>query len=106
MKKKNESTFSVKRKTKGYELFLILYIVLIIVPSIILASGDKAWVNIVLAAGLIVLVLFYYFDNTYDTSVSWGMRAVYTAPEQERSFIDYHRTHFWKETDIHSIPRQ
>ena len=100
MKKKNESTFSVKRKTKGYELFLILYIVLIIVLSIILASGDKAWVNIVLAAGLIVLVLFYYFDNTYDTSVSWGMRAVYTALEQERSFIDYHRTHFWKETDI------
>ena len=76
MKKKNESTFSVKHKTKGYELFLILYIVLVIVPSIILASGDKAWINIILAAGLIVLVLFYYFDNTYDTSVSWGMRAV------------------------------
>lgn len=100
MKKDNSTEFSVKRKSKGYELFLAIYIIFIIVPSIILASGENAWINIVLAAGLVVLILFYYFDETYDTSVSWGMKAIYTEPEQERYFMDYHRTHFWKETDI------
>ena len=47
MKKKNDVSFSEKRKTKGYELFLIIYIILVIVPSIILASGENAWINLI-----------------------------------------------------------
>lgn len=100
MKKSSDKGFILKRKKRGYETFLLAYIVFIIIPSIIMASGSNAWINILLAVGLVILMLFYYFDDTYDTSVSWGMKAVYTEPEQERFFMDYHRTHFWKETDI------
>lgn len=98
--KNNNNEFTVKRKKRGYEAFLLIYIIIIIVPSIIMASGSNAWINILLALGLVVLMLFYYFDHTYDTSVSWGIKAIYTEREQERYFMDYHRTHFWKETDI------
>ncbi len=97
---KNQKEFSVKRSAKGYEIFLIAYVLIVIIPAIVLSSGDNAWINIGLGIGLLILVLFYYFDKTYDVSVSWGLRTIYTSTESERSFMNYHRTHFWKETDL------
>ncbi len=99
-KKESGSDFVQKRNPRGYETFLIFYIVLIIIPAIIISSGQRAWVNILLSLGLILLMLFYYFDKTYATSVAWGMTSVYKSAEQERYFIDYHRMHLWKECDI------
>ncbi len=95
-----KSDFTKKKSSKGYAIFLIVYILIVIIPAIIIASGEYAWINIVLSAGLVALVLFYYFDDTYATSVSWGMSSIYTSRESEDYYMDYQRTHFWKETDI------
>ncbi len=91
--------FKEKGKANGYELFLIIYIVFVILPSIIIAAENLV-MNIVLSVILLALVLFFYIDKTYGTSITWGTTAMYTSASQERGFIDYHRTHFWKETDI------
>ena len=99
-KKPDVSSFKAKRKMMGYESFLIGYIVLIIFPSIIMTSGKLAWLNILLGAVLVALVLFAYFDKMYVTSVSRGLRAIDTSLEDERCYMNYQRTHFWKSEDI------
>lgn len=98
--KKDTSNFSVKRKAMGYEAFLVGYILAVIMPSMILSSGEYAAINIALAVILVILVLFSYFDKTYNTSISWGMNSIYTSQESERYFMNYQRMHFWKSTDI------
>lgn len=95
-----KSDFIQKRNPRGYETFLIGYIAAVIIPAIIMTAGKYLWVNIVISLGLVLLMLFYYFDKTYATSIAWGMTSVYRSVEQERYFIDYHRTHLWKECDI------
>lgn len=97
---KKKSDFSEKSGPRGYELFLIIYIVLVILPAIILASGDKAWINIILSVILIALVIFYYFDKTYSSSVSWGMKEIYKSNESEKYALSFQRTHFWKNVDL------
>lgn len=98
--KKDTSNFSVKRKAMGYEAFLLGYILVVIMPSIILSSGEYAVINVALAVVLVILVLFSYFDKTYNTSISWGMNSIYTSQESERYFMNYQRMHFWKSTDV------
>ncbi len=98
--KKSTSDFSVKHKAMGYEAFLIGYIIVVIIPSMILSSGEYAFINVLLALVLVALVLFSYFDKTYNTSISWGMNSIYTSQESERYFMNYHRMHFWKSMDI------
>ena len=92
--------FEEKRRLMGYETFLIGYIVLIILPCMILSSGKYAWMNITLAVILVALVLWAYFDKTFVTSTSWGMRAIYTSLQSERYYMNYQRTHFWRDVDV------
>ncbi len=98
--KNHVKSFSIKRKTMGYEVFLVGYIILIIMPSMVMSTEEFGWLNVALALGLAALVLFSYFDKVYITSVSWGMRSIYTTLDAERYYMNFHRTHFWKEVDV------
>lgn len=91
-----------KKGIGGSEIFLFAYILLIILPCTYLVTQDAvaAIVNVLLSVGLIGLLLYYYFDKTYYMATVWGFGSIFETQSQERYFMDFHRSHFWENTDL------
>ena len=86
----------------GSEFFLFIYILIIILPSMFLATREAGatLINLLLSVGLIALLLFYYLDKTFYTVTAWGFHSIFETAGQERYFMDFHRVHFWENTDV------
>ncbi|MBE5816911.1 MAG: hypothetical protein E7315_04215 [Clostridiales bacterium] len=88
------------KKNISYNLFLIIYVIAIIIPSMVILTKENAVIDIALSFGLLILMVWYACDKRRQTASDWGISNIYTRNEELRFFMDIHRMHYWNEVDI------
>ena len=88
------------KKNISYNLFLMIYVIVIIIPSMIILTRENAVIDIILAFVLLALIIWYACDKRRQTASNWGINNIYTKNEELRFYIDIHRMHYWNEIDV------